>query len=316
MIETLSFRQVAPQLAPLRFAKTGPLRLAYRGKESERFGTVAETRAALEKQAAPAMILFHPQAIPHELERTFAIAQILQRSQFNNFGSPFLSELQNYCRAVGFATSLELQLDSGQTKELVACNFTAGSPEPEAGTQSLPCNFRAAEPAAAQEAFFGPDYGQLAGCSVIVATRYQALPIGNFSLATFIAHEVACVKLAEQATRTGLAVADISKETEMFFTYAYSYNFTYFLLHFISQLKSQSALTDEQDSDISNVVHNFQTNYHLAMENFAAMSPEEKRRFLIVARPGATMNFGYPFAVELTNQGTPFFSKIKTGLPV
>lgn len=316
MIETLSFRQVAPQLSPLRFSRKESLRLAYQGEEAQKFKTTAEARAILEKQENPALILFHPRVIPCDLERVFDIAQNLQKAKFDDFSSNFLSELQTYCRAVGFATLLEEFNGLGATRPLIGCNFMVGGPDQTSSAQFLNCNFLTTEPEAAQQAFFGPDYQRLTGRSIIVTPRPDSVPLGPYSLALYISHEVACIKLVEQAPKVGLRAADLSSAEEMFFTYAYSYNFNLHLLYYLDHLKDFLKLNEEQRQDVGNIMTTLEIFYNLAMDNFATMSPEEKRRFLIVSLPGCGMSFGQPFSVELTNQKTPSLTRIKTSLPV
>jgi hypothetical protein len=302
-MKELAFRTVAPGLSPLRFSRTDKLSLAYHGQDSVRPRTVEAVKAELQAQPHAALALYHPDVLPPELIDLFKAVQNKNLIDLRDGATPFFDDLKKYCRAVGFASRLELELSSGLKRPLAACNFLVGEPDLTSPRPLfLGCNFRTWEPEATQREFFGEAYEPLIGRSVLVSPWQNSLSFGPIGLALYIAHEVACIKLIEEAARLNMKAEEISKAEEIFYAHAYSYNFTYALYSLVQLLPKEFLPLMAEFGAIGQLLP---VSYQLAMSNFEKMGADIRARYLIAADRRFGMAFLCPFSVNLRGPGQP-----------
>jgi len=272
------------------------LALQMRADSAERrLGVITQ---AVNSRQTDALALTTTRALPLEIEDIFGAAQLLHQRDFGTNATKFHNELQYYAKALGFATSLMIGVSPEITQELYACNLLVGDPNSFVPLQvSLNSNFPFGKPVEVEKGVFGSDYEDLRGRSIIVSLSLQKHGLGLLSFSVFIAHELACIKLAEKMAKSGLKEGDISKEAEKFFCYAYQYTFTYYLLRTL--LNKSVAVDRSSNNDLVSVAQNFGQTYAIAMQNFEKMASKEKRRFIIVQDRHAGMGFNCPFSADL-----------------
>jgi hypothetical protein len=290
------------RLAPINFSRSGNITVSYHGERYEK----APSIKTLSDRKSERLALFHPNNLPPEIEAVFSEATALQGEDPR--ATSFRDDITEYCKAIGFASSLVLSRDLGEVHPLSACNIMIGDPEKSDQQVFTGCNFQFTAPEGEQRDFFGESYDQLVGRSVLTAPMGNPGQMGLFSLCLSISHEVGCIKLVEQAKRFGLKSEGISKEVEMFFSYAYSCNFNYLLIRLLMPEINKREISP----DIENVLKNVQIQHRLAMENLDRLSQAERNLFMIMCDPRNRMNFGYSFSIDLVGKGQPALTTRRT----
>lgn len=201
----MNVRQVVPKLGFIRFSRTDKLLLSSLKENSKKPDKVCQIFAKMSILKNDCLALLGPESLPADLENIFSAAEKLALADFPMYHTLFLKELNAYVKAIGLATYLAYDDAPRILSPLVACNFMVG--DLNAISQRplfLNCNFAADEDESVQRGFFADDYDYLCGRLILLTGRVQGQPLGPLSLSLFIAHEVACIKLVEQALQSGL----------------------------------------------------------------------------------------------------------------
>lgn len=283
------FRTVPSRLGAICFSRAAELRFSYHDEKMPRMARSAEMLRVLSSQPGDTMLLMSPQALPLDIEKTFKVAEQSYENNFAAYASNFFAELQNYCKAIGFCTSLELQMASGVLKPLSDWQFKVPS-------------------GIAWRSFFGGAYDSLAGGRVILVAPEKMLKSNPIILALRIAYELGELKLYEQWAEHGRESKDIANDERQFFAYNYLYNFSHYLLKWI-EINDPATLGIEIDElDMVSLNASYEGSFSYAMQHFNAMSKKQKRNYM-VGQPRGGLVFGQPFIVEIlgfTSQSSRF----------
>jgi len=291
----ITFRQSVPRLGIMNFSRSGKLVVADQTRKGELVSSFMDPARILSRCPDSAMLI-GADALPDDIATLFKSAGEHSIRYFDRHAIDFYGDLITYCGLVGFVPRLLIEFPGGMNYDVPACNYLPVKEGVEI-RRMLNSNMSSNVSANERDLFYG-GFAEKGNLRSIFFGHDQTRDFGSILSSLFLAHEIACIKMEEQAVSIGLKPKDISKEAEKFYTYAYSYAFAHYLISHFKE--TEPFLIDNPNKDILSLLYNYKAYYDQMVPNMLNIRPDERNRYvsMMVSPQAPIPQFGYPMQVE------------------